>query len=185
MLTVEAHGSDLAEILRRIAADSGMTIDGLGSGAVKSSRIFGNYGPGDPRAVLMHLLTGSGYNFVMAGETREGTPQKLLLTAQTGAPAGPSTTPTASSGPPAARSASPAASPNSTPQPQAQPPEQEQPSEPDSEYPKPAPNPPPVEEEGGSENSPEPQQDQQQRMQQLLERLQQMHQQQGRNGNPQ
>ena len=79
-LTIGANDSDLSQILRDLAAVSGMTIDGLG----KSARVFGAYGPGNPRDVLTELLAGSGYNFMMAGDTPDGTPRELLLIAQDG-----------------------------------------------------------------------------------------------------
>jgi hypothetical protein len=79
-LTVQANNSDLAQILHQIAATSGMSIDGLG----RDSRVFGVYGPGAPRDVLSELLTDSGYNFMMVGDTAAGAPRQLLLTAQDG-----------------------------------------------------------------------------------------------------
>lgn len=84
-LTVGAHNSDLAQILRNIAQLSGMQIEGLGH----SSRVYGVYGPGKPQAVLTELLSGSGYNFMMVGESRDGAPRRLLLTAETEASAEP------------------------------------------------------------------------------------------------
>jgi hypothetical protein len=77
-LTIDANNSELSQILRDVAAVSGMTIDGLG----KSARVFGAYGPGNPRDVLTELLAGSGYNFMMAGDTPGGAPRELLLAAQ-------------------------------------------------------------------------------------------------------
>lgn len=85
-LTVGAHNSDLAEILKNIARLSGMQIDGL----ARSSRVFGAYGPGKPQDVLAELLNGSGYNFMMVGQSSEGAPLRLLLTEKTGAPPTPS-----------------------------------------------------------------------------------------------
>lgn len=79
-LTIEAHNSDLAGILRKIAQMSGMTIDGLN----KNARVFGDYGPGNPREVLSNLLVGTGYNFFMAGNGPDGAPRELVLIAQSG-----------------------------------------------------------------------------------------------------
>ena len=79
-LTIEAHNSDLAQILREVTKISGMTIEGLGLS--KSARVFGAYGPGNPQEVLTHLLIGSGYNFLMAGDTANGVPRELLLITQ-------------------------------------------------------------------------------------------------------
>lgn len=81
-LTVNAQNSDLADTLQQIARSSGMSIEGLG----KSTRVFGDYGPADPRDVLTDLLAGSGYNFVMVGGSRSGTPTKLVLSEKSGSP---------------------------------------------------------------------------------------------------
>ena len=104
-LTVEANNSNLTQILQDVAHISGMTIDGLD----KDARVFGAFGPGNPRDVLTHLLVGSGYNFVMAGDTTDGAPRQLLLTAQNNnAPAlTPASSPVPVSVPTPATSASP------------------------------------------------------------------------------
>ena len=75
-LTIHADNSSLTEILNRVKADSGMSVDGLNA----DQRIFGSYGPGDPQDVLYALLHGSGYNVVMLGRTETGTPKELALT---------------------------------------------------------------------------------------------------------
>ena len=62
-LTIGANNSDLGQILRDVAAVSGMTIDGLG----KSVPVFGAFGPGNPSDVLTELLAGSGYDFMIDG----------------------------------------------------------------------------------------------------------------------
>lgn len=79
-LTVEANNSDLSHILKDIAAASGMTIDG----SIRSVRVYGVYGPSNPRDVLTDLLTGLGYNFMMVGSTHEGAPRELQLTLRSG-----------------------------------------------------------------------------------------------------
>lgn len=76
-LTIKAHNSSLADILDRIAKSGGMKVDGLQSSA--DQRIFGVYGPGEPREVLTQLLTGCGFNMVMLGRTPAGTPKALSL----------------------------------------------------------------------------------------------------------
>lgn len=81
-LTVVANNSDLGQILRTIASDGGMTVSGFSN----TARVFGVYGPGAPGDVLTDLLSGSGYNFIMSGETASGAPRELVLTAQTGGP---------------------------------------------------------------------------------------------------
>ena len=90
-LTVKANNSDLGEILQKVASISGMKIDGL----EKSARVFGAYGPGNPHDILADLLAGSNYNFMMVGNTADGAPRRLLLTAKNNIapsldPAGPS-----------------------------------------------------------------------------------------------
>lgn len=100
-LMVEADNSDLSQILREVAGISGMTIDGLD----RSARIFGAYGPGNPRDVLSHLLAGSGYNFIMVGNSTGGAPRQLLLTARNDSAAG--LPPASTTAAPAARPAEP------------------------------------------------------------------------------
>lgn len=82
-LTVNADNADLSAILNGVAHASGMKVDGNAGDA----RVFGVYGPGNPRQVLTELLDGVGYNFMMIGDNADGTPGELLLTAKSGAPA--------------------------------------------------------------------------------------------------
>jgi hypothetical protein len=81
-LSVDAANASLSQILKNIEASTGMTVDGFG----KDSRVFGVYGPGDPRDVLSSLLDGAGYNFLMVGSTDAGTPRSIVLTARSNAP---------------------------------------------------------------------------------------------------
>jgi hypothetical protein len=81
-LSVTADNSSLTAILHQLASTSGMTIDGLDA----DTRIFGTYGPGDPRDILSQLLDGAGYNVMMVGDTSAGTPRQLLLTVRSDAP---------------------------------------------------------------------------------------------------
>ena len=81
-LSVNATNSSLSEILKKLEATSGMTVDGFD----KDSRVFGVYGPGPPRDVLASLLDGAGYNFLMVGSTNDGTPREIVLTARSNAP---------------------------------------------------------------------------------------------------
>lgn len=92
-LTVDADNSSLSAILHQLSVSSGMTIDGLG----QDQRVFGSYGPGDPRDILSQLLDGAGYNVLMVGRTAEGAPSQLVLTARSSAP--PATGPAAVSQP--------------------------------------------------------------------------------------
>ena len=136
-LTIEAHNSDLGGILKKIAELSGMTIDGLSNNA----RVFGAYGPGNPRDVLSHLLVGTGYSFFMAGNGRDGAPRELVLIAQSGNVPVPATTMPATQ-----QQAAPAPPPHTTAQ-------------------------DPLDENSGDEDSSQDPSNRDQRMQQLLQRL--------------
>lgn len=85
-LSVEADNSSLHAILDAIETTSGMTVDGFG----KDQRIFGQYGPGNPRDILSSLLDGAGYNILMVGATDAGTPRTVLLTQRNNASPTPS-----------------------------------------------------------------------------------------------
>lgn len=80
-LTIQADNSSLTAILHQLSTSAGMVVDGLN----KDERIFGTYGPGDPREILSALLEGTGYNVVMFGKTNDGTPSQLALSPR-GAP---------------------------------------------------------------------------------------------------
>ena len=82
LLTVQANGSELPAILREVARLSGMSIQG----SVSAPRVYGTYGPSNPRDVLKELLSGTGYNFMMYGVGRDGVPRQLTLTRQDGGP---------------------------------------------------------------------------------------------------
>jgi hypothetical protein len=86
-LSVDANNSSLSQILHDLSSSSGMTIDGLD----KDQRVFGVYGPGDPRDILSSLLDGAGYNFLMVGTTNAGTPRAVVLTVRSNAPLAPTT----------------------------------------------------------------------------------------------
>jgi hypothetical protein len=78
---VEANNSSLTAIFGQISTAGGMTIDGLN----KDQRIFGTYGPGEPREIISQLLDGAGYNIVMFGHTSTGMPSQVSLSPR-GAP---------------------------------------------------------------------------------------------------
>lgn len=88
-LTVKANNSDLGQILRDVSRESGMVLEG----PVRDVRVYGNYGPENPSAILTELLAGLGYNILMVGSAREGAPGKLILSARVGGPSPPDTTP--------------------------------------------------------------------------------------------
>ena len=75
-LSIAADNSSLSEILRTVASQSGMQIEGLGA----DERVFGSFGPGKPRDVLSTLLNGTPYNIMMVGDQSNGAPDKLILT---------------------------------------------------------------------------------------------------------
>jgi hypothetical protein len=79
-LTVDARNSELNQILQEIARLTGMSLSGLSAG----KRVFGVYGPSDPRSVLTSLLQASGYNFLLIGGST--TPRQLVLMPESKAP---------------------------------------------------------------------------------------------------
>ncbi len=81
-LAIRADNSSLIEIVNQLGKDGGMSISGLS----QDQRVFGVYGPGDPRQILTQLLEGAGYNVLMLGITKEGTPRQLVLSARGNAP---------------------------------------------------------------------------------------------------
>ncbi len=79
-LTIKADNSSLSQILHEISTSTGMKVEGLG----QDERIFGAYGPGDPREVLLSLLEGFGYNVLMVGDDK-GAPRELSLSQRSAA----------------------------------------------------------------------------------------------------
>ena len=78
-LLIHADNSSLAAILRQVASNSGMKIEGLGG----DERVFGSFGPGAPRDVLADLLAGTAYNQVLLGDLSNGAPRELILSPTT------------------------------------------------------------------------------------------------------
>jgi hypothetical protein len=78
-LSIHADNSSLAAILRQVASNSGMKVEGLGG----DERVFGNFGPGAPRDVLADLLVGTAYNQVLLGDLSNGAPRELILSPTT------------------------------------------------------------------------------------------------------
>ena len=79
LINVHANNSSLRQILRAISRRTGMTI----VGGITDDRVFGNYGPDTPSAVLATLVYGTGTNMLL----REGDsthPMELVLTPRTG-----------------------------------------------------------------------------------------------------
>ena len=77
-LEIEASNSSLRQILRQVAADTGAKLEGL----TQDQRIFGSYGPGPGRDVLLKLLDGSGYNVLMIGGRDADAPLEIVLGAR-------------------------------------------------------------------------------------------------------
>lgn len=86
-LNVHANNSSLHQILRSIARQTGMKI----SGGVADQRVYGDYGPADPSAVLATLLDGTGVNMLLKQDENRS-PVQLVLTPRSGeGPAAPAT----------------------------------------------------------------------------------------------
>lgn len=82
-LQIKADNSSLDQILHQVAQDTGSKVEGLS----QDQRVFGSFGPGDPRDVLSQLLDGSGYNVLMLGGQDNGAPDEIVLSIAK--PAGP------------------------------------------------------------------------------------------------
>lgn len=74
-LSIDARNSSLEEILKDVASQTGVKIEGMD----KDERVFGIYGPGQPRDVLSELLEGTDYNVLMVGAGERGAPQQIVL----------------------------------------------------------------------------------------------------------
>ena len=75
VLLVKADDSSLKEILSRIAALTGMTVQG----SVADERVFGSYGPSKPATILSTLLQGTSSNMLLV-EGPHATVRELTLT---------------------------------------------------------------------------------------------------------
>jgi hypothetical protein len=78
-LTIRADNASLDQILRSLAGQSGMKVEGFG----QDERVFGSFGPGNPQDVLSDLLNGTSYNVLMVGAESDGAPSHLILTPAT------------------------------------------------------------------------------------------------------
>jgi len=74
-LRIDAMNSSLLQILKQVCKETGAQIEGLNA----DQRIFGVYGPGQPREIIVQLLEGTGYNLVMVGAHGNGTPLQIVL----------------------------------------------------------------------------------------------------------
>jgi len=80
-LKIEAFNSSLNQILHQVAAETGAKLEGL----TRDQRIFGSYGPGRGRDVLLKLLDGSGYNVILIGARDADAPLEIVLSARSSA----------------------------------------------------------------------------------------------------
>jgi hypothetical protein len=80
-LTVLAENSSLNQILRDIAAKTGMKI----TGSIADQQVYGTYGPAAAAKVLAQLLEGSGNNMVLR-ESAANDPLELVLMPMQGTP---------------------------------------------------------------------------------------------------
>ncbi len=80
-LTISATNASLSEVIRQVAAQTGMQVEGNS----RDERVFGSYGPGSPPDVLSALLYDSGYNVVMVGSMADGAPRRLVLSTRAAA----------------------------------------------------------------------------------------------------
>jgi hypothetical protein len=89
LLTISAQNSTLAEILRDVRKLTGASIE-IPSGA--NERVVANLGPGAPRDVLVGLLNGCSFNYVMLGSnTDPKAVSSVILTAKSSSPGEPQT----------------------------------------------------------------------------------------------
>ena len=70
LLTISAQNSSLVEILGDVRRLTGASID-FPQGAAANERVVTNLGPGAPRDVLVGLLNGSSFNYVMVGSNSD------------------------------------------------------------------------------------------------------------------
>jgi hypothetical protein len=155
-LHIAAENSSLSQILHDVSTATGVKVEGLAG----DQRIFGSYGPADPRDVLAQLLDGSGYNVLMIGDQGAGIPRQVVLSAQ----------------PHASGKGTPSQAGENQPGPGGDDEEIEQPEQPEQQQPMPAPRPP----FNGAPGVPNPQQGPGpgRTPQQLIQELQQRQQQQ-------
>ncbi len=81
LLSIDAHNSTLAQVLRAVQLQTGASIDMPSSAG--SDRVVTQLGPGQPKDVLNSLLNGSKFDYIILGVTGEpGAIQKVILTAR-------------------------------------------------------------------------------------------------------
>lgn len=117
-LRIDASNSSLGQILKDVATATGAKVEGLAQDQrIASQRVFGSYGPGSARDILIKLLDGTGFNLLLIGDQGQGTPREIVLSAKpTGA------APPVANGQPDANDDNDNADDQPQPQPQPQPP---------------------------------------------------------------
>jgi hypothetical protein len=85
MLSISAKNSPLGEILREVRKLTGAAIEMPPHAAASDERVITHLGPGTPRDVLVALLNGSSFNYVMLGSSSDPAMiSNIILTAKTG-----------------------------------------------------------------------------------------------------
>ena len=84
-LRIVADNSSLSSILKQVSTETGAKVEGLSS----DERVFGDYGPGQPREIIGQLLSGVNYNVLILGDEAQGEPLHVLLSPRPNGPAPP------------------------------------------------------------------------------------------------
>ncbi len=82
-LHIVADNSSLNSILDQISTETGAKVEGISG----DERVFGDYGPGQPREVLAQLLSGVNYNILIVGDQALGVPLHVMLSPRPSGPA--------------------------------------------------------------------------------------------------
>lgn len=84
MLSISAKNSPLGEILREVRKLTGAAIEMPPHATASDERVITHLGPGRPRDVLVALLNGSSFNYVMLGSNSDPAMiSNIILTAKT------------------------------------------------------------------------------------------------------
>jgi hypothetical protein len=87
LLTISAQNSTMGEILRDVRKLTGAMIEIPPHASAENERVITHLGPGTPRDVLVSLLNGSSFNYVMLGSnTDPAVVSSIILTSKTPAP---------------------------------------------------------------------------------------------------
>jgi hypothetical protein len=84
MLSISAQNSPLGEILREVRKLTGAAIEMPSHASASNERVITHLGPGTPRDVLVSLLNGTSFNYVMLGSSSDPSMiSNIILTAKT------------------------------------------------------------------------------------------------------